>query len=135
MHLILKDGTKLNHIGATGKQLYAQDANRDSITFIFDDTYTYDELDSKFNEVNCEVIDIVTEAVEVNEEGIEEIVLKDNYHYGFVIKHEISKKITTIDGVSKTEFHVTMAQRTYAETQIADITEVVDILLLENLLA
>lgn len=128
MHLLLKDGTRLNHIGATGKKIHAQDVNRDSITFIFDDSHTYDELDSIFTEANCEVIDIVTEAVEADEEGNEVVVLKDNYHYGFVIKHEISKKITTTNGVSKTEFHVTMAQRTYAETQLANLQAQNDLL-------
>lgn len=125
MHLILTDGTRLNHIGATGKKVYAQDANRDSITFIFDESHTYDELDRAFNEANCEVIDIVTET----EDG-----LMDNYHYDYVIKHEIAKKITTIDGVSKTEYHVTMAQRTYAEKKLAETNAVLDAVVLQMLM-
>ena len=154
MYLILVDGTKLNHIGATGTTKYIQGANRDTITFIFDDTKSVDELDALFNETNCEVINIVTEEdVVVTEEITKEdgsveyvehpqTVYTDNYHYGYVIRESISKKISVITPatgttpeVTETQIHVTMAQRTYAETQIANLTETVDVLVLESLMA
>ena len=142
MHIILADGTKINHIGATGTTKYIQGANRDTITFIFDDTKSVDELDALFNEINCEVLNIVTDELVELEDGTTRTVYTDNYHYGYVIKAEISKKISvvapaTVDTpeVTETQIHVTMAQRTYAETQIASLTETVDILVLEKLLA
>lgn len=134
MYLILTDGTKLNHIGATGETRFLQGANRDTITFEFDETHSVDELRNKFTEANCEVINIVTD----NEDGTQ----TNNYHEGFVIRTEVSEKIKTIESetgttpsITETRVFVTMAQRTYAETQLANLTEVVDVLLLENLLA
>lgn len=124
MHIILVDGTQLNHIGATSVSRYIQGANRDTITFIFDDSKSVDELDALFNEANCEVINIVTDEEVELEDGTTQIVYTDNFHEGYVIKAEISKKITVIapstvntPEVTETRIHVTMAQRTYAETK------------------
>lgn len=134
MHIILANGTKLNHVGATGEMRYLQGANRDTITFEFDETHSVDFLRSVFTEANCEVINIVTD----NEDG----TFTNNYHEGFVIRAEVAEKVKeiapatgTTPAVTETRVFVTMAQRTYAETQIANLTEVVDVLLLENLLA
>jgi hypothetical protein len=150
MHIILKDGTKLNHIGATGSTRYIQGANRDTITFEFDATYSVDELRSVFTELNCEIINIVTddviESVIENEDGTtevkSEVVYTNNYWEGYVIRAEVAEKIKEIEpatgttpAITETRVFVTMAQRTYAETQIASLTETVDILVLENLLA
>ena len=133
MHIILANGTKLNHVGATGEMRYLQGANRDTITFEFDETHSVDFLRSVFTEANCEVINIVTD----NEDG----TFTNNYHEGFVIRAEVAEKVKeiapatgTTPAVTETRVFVTMAQRTYAETQIANLTEVVDVLLLERLL-
>lgn len=133
MHIILANGTKLNHVGATGEMRYFQGANRDTITFEFDETHSVDFLRSVFTEANCEVINIVTD----NEDG----TFTNNYHEGFVIRAEVAEKVKeiapatgTTPAVTETRVFVTMAQRTYAETQIANLTEVVDVLLLERLL-
>ena len=142
MHIILADGTKLNHIGATGATKYLQGANRDTITFEFDETHSVDYLRSVFTEANCEVINIVTDETKEQEDGSVIIVETFNYHEGYVIRAEVSEKIKELEpatgttpAVTETRVFVTMAQRTFAETQIANLTEVVDILLLENLLA
>ena len=150
MHIILSDGTKLNHIGATGEQRYLQGANRDTITFEFDEAYSVDALREVFTEANCEVINIVTdEVVETqveNEDGTTETktetVYTDNYHEGYVIRVEVAEKIKeitpatgTTPAVTETRVFVTMAQRTYAETQMASLTETVDVLVLESLMA
>lgn len=150
MHIILKDGTKLNHIGATSVTRYIQGANRDTITFEFDATYSVDELRSVFTELNCEIINIVTDdvvdTVIENEDGTtevkSEVVYTNNYWEGYVIRSEVAEKIKeivpatgTTPAITETRVFVTMAQRTYAETQIASLTETVDILVLENLLA
>lgn len=130
MYIILVDGTKLNHIGATGATKYIQGANRDTITFEFDASYSVDELRNLFTEQNCEVIDIVTEEVVTQGDGTEQIVSTDNYHEDYVIRAEVAEKIKEIEpatgttpAVTETRVFVTMAQRTYMETQLAAITE------------
>ena len=150
MFIELKDGTILNHIGATGVSKYIQGANRDTITFEFDGTHSVDELRAIFTEANCEVINIVTdEAVETlveNEDGTtetkKETVYTNNYHEGYVIRAEVAEKIKeitpatgTTPAVTETRVFVTMAERTYAETQLASLTETVDVLVLESLMA
>lgn len=150
MHIILKDGTKLNHIGATSTTRYIQGANRDTITFEFDSTYSVDKLRNVFTDMNCETINIVTddvvETVVENEDGTtetkSEVVYTNNYWDGYVIRAEVAEKVKeivpatgTTPSITETRVFVTMAQRTYAETQIASLTETVDILVLENLLA
>ena len=158
MHIILSDGTKLNHIGATSEQRYLQGANRDTITFEFDEAYSVDALREVFTEANCEVINIVTDEVvdkivektienedgtpETIEEVVSETVYTNNYHEGYVIRVEVAEKIKeitpatgTTPAVTETRVFVTMAQRTYAETQMASLTETVDVLVLESLMA
>ena len=130
MHIILADGTQLNHIGATGTTKYVQGANRDTITFEFDASHSVDELRNLFTEQNCEVIDIVTEEVVTQGDGTEQTIATDNYHEGYVIRAEVAEKIKEIEpatgttpAVTETRVFVTMAQRTYMETQLAAITE------------
>lgn len=142
MYLILTDGTKLNHLGARGEHKYYQGANRDTITFEFDETHSVDELRNKFTETNCEVINIVTEEETSLEDGTVNIIQSNNYHEGYVIRVEVAERIKelqpatgTTPAVTETRVFVTMAQRTYAETQMANITTAVDVLLLESLLA
>ena len=142
MHIILANGTKLNHIGASGETRYIQGANRDTITFEFDETYSVDELRELFNETNCEVINIVTDEIVELEDDTTQVVNANNYHEGYVIRVEVAEKIKeiqpasgTTEAITETRVFVTMAQRTYSETQIASLTETVDILVLESLMA
>ena len=142
MYLILSDGTKITHIGATGATKYLQGANRDTITFEFDSSHSVDELRNLFTEQNCEVIDIVTEEVVTLEDGTEQTIATDNYHEGYVIRAEVAEKIKeltpstgTTPAVTETRIFVTMGQRTYMETQLKSLTETVDILVMENLAA
>lgn len=143
MHLLLKDGTQLNHIGATSVSRYIQGANRDTLTFEFDSSYSVDELRAFFNEVNCETINIVTdEVVETlieNEDGttesISEVVYTNNYWDGYVIRAEVAEKIKELEpatgttpAITETRVFVTMAQRTYAETQQAQLKAQSDLL-------
>lgn len=133
MYLILSDGTKITHIGATGATKYIQGSNRDTITFEFDASHSVDELRSLFTEQNCEVIDIVTEEVVTQEDGREQTIATDNYHEGYVIRTEVAEKIKeiapatgTTPAVTETRVFVTMAQRTYAETQAAALSAKVE---------
>lgn len=142
MYLILKDGTQLNHIGATAGSKYIQGANRDAITFEFDSSHSVDTLRAVFTEENCETIIIVTEAVELQEDGTEVVVLKNNYWDGYVIRHEVADRVKTIKeatgttpAITENRVFVTMGQRTYTETKLANLTDTVDLLVLESLLA
>lgn len=125
-HIILTDGTKLNHIGASGASRYIQGATRDTITFEFDDTYSMDELRELFTEKNCETINIVTEETVTDEDENASTVTTDNIHEGYVIRTEVGEKIKEITpatgtaaAVTETHVYVTMAQRTYEETKLA----------------
>lgn len=133
MYLILADGTKITHIGATGATKYVQGSNRDTITFEFDASHSVDELRSLFTEQNCEVIDIVTEEVVTLEDGTEQTIATDNYHEGYVIRSEVAERIKelapatgTTPAITETRVFVTMAQRTYAETQVAVLSAKVE---------
>lgn len=138
MHIILVDGTQLNHIGATSVSKYIQGATRDTITFEFDASHSVDDLRNVFTEMNCETINIVTddvvETVVENEDGTQEVksevVYTNNYWDGYVIRAEVAERIKeitpatgTTPAVTETRVFVTMAQRTYAETQLAAMQE------------
>lgn len=120
MRIILSDNTELNPIIVTGGSKYVQGANRDALTFVFGDAYSMDELDALFTEANCENIIIIGDGEDQTE----------NLHKGYVIRMELVKKlVVTQDATSDTaevtesRIQVTMAQRTYQETKIAEITE------------
>lgn len=113
MKIILTNGTELTPIMVTGAKKYVQGANRDALTFVFADT-SLDEVDSIFTEANCENINIVGDD---NSEAI---------HSGYTVRTELIKKLVEIqaattetDVVTENRVFVTMAQRTYAENQMA----------------
>lgn len=128
MKVILANGLERDCTVVTGGQTYTQGANRDALTFVFPET-SIDEIDADFTEVNCESITLV------GDDGSE------NIHKGYVIRTELVKKPVVVTPATDTEpevtemrVMVTMAQRTYAETQIASLTETVDILVMESLM-
>ena len=120
MRLILSNNTELNPIIVTGGSKYVQGANRDALTFVFGDSYSMDELDALFTEANCKTIILIGDGEDQTE----------NMHKGYVIRMELVKKLVvtqdaTSDAAEVTEsrIQVTMAQRTYQETKIAEIAE------------
>lgn len=117
MKIILTNGTELTPIMVTGQSTYAHGAERDSLTFVFSET-SLDELDSIFTETSCESIDII------DDDGNEFI------HSGYVIRTELTKKRVVTqeanldtDEVMENRVFITMAQRTYAETQMMLLSE------------
>lgn len=109
MKVILNNKIELSPIMVTGAHEYIQGANRDTLTFVFNDM-SMDDLDGIFTEENCEKIVIIEDL------GTEYI------HSGYVIRTELSKKIVTVtqeagevQEVTENRVFVTMAQRTYAE--------------------
>lgn len=116
MQIILANGTILEPIIVTGGPKFVNGANRDALTFVFPNV-SMNEIDAIFTEANCETINIINNG----EEAI---------HKGYVIRVDISKKAVetaaaTVDTPAVTEERVTitMAQRTYSETVLAQMAE------------
>jgi hypothetical protein len=88
-----------------------------------------DTLDSIFTADNCETI-VIT-----NNDGSE------NVYKAYTIRRELKKTRVEVypetpdsPAVYEERITVSMAQRTYMETQLASLIETIDILVLENLL-
>lgn len=119
MKLILTNGLELTPILVTGQSKYIQGAERDSLTFVFGGSYSMDELDALFTEANCEKIILV-------EEGSGDAYM----HTGYVIRTDLTKRIEVTEQatpeteeVSEQRILITMAQRTYAETKLAQVAQ------------
>ncbi len=113
MKIILTNGAELTPVIVTGAKKYVQGANRDALTFVFADT-SLDEMDGIFTAENCENINIV---------GDDE---SEAIHSGYTVRAELVKKLvetqaatTDKEAVTENRVFVTMAQRTYAEDQMA----------------
>lgn len=114
MNIKLSNGTELDAIMVTGATRYIQGANRDALSFIFPASAGLEVLDGAFTPENCESVTIVTE------DGSE------NIHIGYTIRSELSKSAVEVEpataesaAVCEERITVVMAQRTYAETQLA----------------
>lgn len=127
MKITLNNGTILNPIMVVGENATVQGAYREVLSFVFPETESMSELDAAFSAENCKSISI--------EDG-------DNgyIHTGYTIRAGLEKKPVEVAPATDTEPAVTenrifvkMAQRTYAETQMADLQETVDLLVLDSL--
>lgn len=130
MKVKLMNGTELNPILVTGKENYVHGQLRDTLSFIFHGTEDMAELDAAFSAENCESITIV-------EDGGAE-----NIHKAYTIRTELSKRSVEVipeteeaEAVYEDRITVSMSQRTYAESQLASLTDTVDILVMESLMA
>lgn len=129
MKIILTNGTELEPILVTGAKKNIQGANRDTLTFIFSANENMVELDRHFSAENCENIIIV-------ENNGDEYI-----HCGYTIRAELSKKSVevvaateSVEAVYEDRITVSMAQRTYIESQLNSLTDTVDILVMESLM-
>ena len=130
MKIILTNGTELNPIMVTGASKFVQGANRDTLTFVFNDSISMDELDKIFTSSNCESINII---------GDDE---SEAIYSGYTIRAELNKKQVQnntekpeAEAVYENRITVSMAQITYTEAQLANLTETVDVLVMESLMA
>lgn len=128
MKITLANGIELNPILATGGQKYVQGQNRDTLNFIFPATEDMAALDTAFSSANCESITVEDES------GAQYL------HRAYTIRAELSKKAVEVtpateeaDAVYEDRITVSMSQRTYAESQLASLTDTVDILVMESL--
>lgn len=116
MKIILTDGTELEPILVTGAPRRVQGASRDTLSFVFSASAGLEALDGAFTPENCESVTIV------DEEGGE------NVYNGYTIRAELGKAPVEVspataenEAVYEERVTVSMAQRTYAETQLAQL--------------
>lgn len=130
MKIIFKNGIELAPIMITGSSRYIQGATRDTLSFIFPATEDMATLDILFTAENCESITII------GDDGSE------NIHKGYTIRAELTKASVEVtrateseDAVFENRITISMSQRTYAESQLASLTDTVDTLVMESLLS
>ena len=116
MKIILNSKKELSPILVTGGTRMVQGASRDTLNFIFPATEDMAELDSAFSAENCEKITII------GDDGSE------NIHTGYTIRAELSKASVEVTPATESEaavfedrITVSMSQRTYAESQLANM--------------
>lgn len=114
MKIILANGTELNPLSIKGAPKEVQGAKRDTLSFIFSGNEDINALDNAFSEAACESIKIIGD----NE--------SETVYKGYAIRAELRKvpmrtELST-DGkeaLIENRIIVSMAQRTYTETQLS----------------
>lgn len=122
MKIILANGTELNPIIVTGGGRFINGSNRDTLNFIFPQDASLDELDTIFTDTNCETIKLY----ETTADGTE----LEHIHSGYTIRAELSRTPMVVqeatedtEEVIENRVTVSMALRTYAEAQLAKLTQ------------
>lgn len=130
MKIKLINGTELNPIVVMGGASQVQGARRDTLHFVFPDTEDMTTLDDAFTATNCESITIV------GDDGSEAIykayTIRAKLEKAFV---EVTPAATESEAVCEERITVSMSQRTYAESQLASLTDTVDVLVMESLMS
>lgn len=123
MKIILANGLELEPILVTGSKRTVQGANRDTLTFVFPENVSLDEIDNVFSAENCESVKLV------NDEG-------EFVYNGYTIRAELKRTPTEVivnkdtgEIAIENRVSVSMSERTYAETQMADMRESLELLL------
>lgn len=133
MKIYFANATEAEVYQVTGESRFINGQNRDSLTFVMPATNSLDEVDAMFNEAACESMKLV--------DGEQEYI-----HKGYTIRCELKKEQVTLstnvdtpeeitEDVTEDRIFVTMARRTYSEEQVASLTETVDYLVMESLMA
>lgn len=129
MKIILANGKELSPILVTGGPRHIQGASRDTLSFIFPSDVSMESIDVAFSAEACEKITII------GDDGSE------NIHTGYTIRAELSKASVEVTPATESEaavfedrITVSMSQRTYAESQLASLTDTVDVLVMESLM-
>lgn len=124
MKVILRNGVELTPNTVTGTKRQVQGVSRDTLSFVFNDGTSLDELDNIFSAENCENITIV------DEHGSEYV------HSGYVIRAELKREPVEVAPASDSEpatyenrVVVAMSRRTYQESQYADMQATINALL------
>ena len=130
MKIILANGAELNAILATGEKRQLQGAERDVLSFVFPESESLDTLDALFTPENCESITLA----EVDKETGE--TTSTYIHKAYTIRAELVRKPEEVtpateetEAVYENRVFVSMAQRTYAESKIAELSEALELIL------
>jgi hypothetical protein len=116
MKIIFANGSELHPILVTGARRQFQGASRDALTFNFSASEDMNALDKAFSSTACETITIV------GEDGTEAI-----YKAYTMLVELVKKPVEVVPASAESEavwedrILVTMAQRTYMETQIMNM--------------
>ena len=128
MKIIRANGVELTPNLVEGTPLMIQGAERDTLSFIFPGDADLSELDAAFSTEACETIYI--------EDGGNTYI-----HKGYTIRAKMEKTSLQVsngtsesDDVYEDRIIISMSQRTYIESQLASLTETVDVLVMESLL-
>lgn len=118
MNIKLGNDIELEPILVTGEHRHVQGANRDTLCFVFPAVAGMDELDGIFVPENCESITIVDD-----NDG-------EYIYTGYTIRAELSKTPVEVEAataesaaVYEERITVVMAQRTYIESQLAQMAQ------------
>lgn len=129
MKITLSNGTELTPYLVEGGRRNIQGASRDTLHFVFPADAGMETLDALFTAENCESI------------TVEEDSGAAYIHSGYTVRAELSKTSVEVtaataetEAIFEERITVAMAQRTYAESQLASLTETVDVLVMESLL-
>ena len=116
MKIILNNGKELSPILVTGGPRMVQGASRDTLSFIYPADVSMESIDVAFSAEACEKITII------GDDGSE------NIHTGYTIRAELSKASVEVtpateeaEAVYEDRITVSMSQRTYAESQLANM--------------
>lgn len=130
MTIKLSNGTVLSPILVTGESRYVQGASRDTLSFVFPADAGMEALDAVFTPENCESITVI------------EDVSAEYIHKGYTIRAGLEKKrvevkpgTDDVTPVYEDRITVSMSQRTYAEHQLESLTDTVDVLVMDTLMA
>ena len=117
MIIKLNNGIELTPVTALGEKRYVQGANRDTITFVFPEETSLDEIDAIFIAENCSKIIICEDENEY-------------IHTGYTIRAELKRESIEVTpatdstgAVYENRVTVSMAQMTYTEQQLTNLTE------------
>lgn len=123
MKIILANGKELNPIVVEGSSKMVQGANRDCLFFVFPAETSLDELDGIFTPANCETVTVIDGE-------------KEHIYSGYTVRDmlkrdlvRVSKETDIEPAVYENRVTVSMAQRTYQETQMAELQEALELIL------
>lgn len=137
MKIILANNKELYPLLVTGAKKTVQGSKRDTLTFIFPESASLEEIDGAFSPENCESVTLC-ETVQ-NEDGT---ATENTYVYkGYTIRAELKKQPEEVTPAAEdtaavygSRVMVSMSQRTYVESQLASLTDTVDALVLDALM-
>ena len=122
MKITLTNGAELHPILVTGGGRFINGAKRDTLNFIFPADAGLDELDGIFTAENCESISLYQD----NADGS----VTEHIYTGYTIRAELSRTPMVVqpatedtEEVTENRVTVSMALRTYAEKQLAEIAK------------